>query len=117
MFDMSFLELAVIAIISLLVIGPDRLPQATRTGLLYFKKVKNEISKIRYEIEKEIDDEGLTKLKNEATSSIESDLSLLKKNWHKDVDEIQDHTKEVKTRHTKTPKNHKDSTDKLHEKK
>ncbi|MBB5189209.1 sec-independent protein translocase protein TatB [Zhongshania antarctica] len=88
MFDMSFLELVVVAIVGLLVVGPERLPQATRTGLLYAGKIKNEFKKIRYQIEKELDDEGFSTLKSDATSSIEGDLSILKKNWHKEIEAV-----------------------------
>ncbi|MFT7014088.1 MAG: sec-independent protein translocase protein TatB [Pseudohongiellaceae bacterium] len=116
MFDMSFLELVVVAIVGLLVIGPERLPKATRTGLLYAGKIKNEFKKIRYQIEKEIDEDGLNTLKSDTASSIEADLSLLKKNWHKEVETISSEIQTVEPQNTEASEADDELSENLHSK-
>jgi sec-independent protein translocase protein TatB len=54
MFDIGFLELLVIAVISLIVMGPERLPQALRTFALWFGRIKQQFRSVRAELEDEI---------------------------------------------------------------
>jgi sec-independent protein translocase protein TatB len=54
MFDIGFLELLVIALITLIVMGPERLPEAIRTISLWFGRVKQLLAKTRQEIENEV---------------------------------------------------------------
>ena len=54
MFDIGFLELIVIAVLGLLVIGPDRLPGAVRSGAKMWGRLKYMLSETRTEIEKQI---------------------------------------------------------------
>lgn len=90
MFDMSFLELIVIAVVGLLVLGPERLPGAIRTGSLYIGRIKRTVNKLRYEIEHEIGaGEIQSTLKNEATNQIESDIAELKKNFQHTISSVQ----------------------------
>ncbi|MFV0476722.1 MAG: Sec-independent protein translocase protein TatB [Parahaliea sp.] len=59
MFDIGFFELVLIATISLLVIGPERLPSAIRTGSLYLRRIKRSFSDIRQEIEQELHNDAI----------------------------------------------------------
>lgn len=54
MFDVSFFELLVIGVVALLVIGPEKLPGAIRTGALWFGRLKRTITETRAELEKHI---------------------------------------------------------------
>ncbi len=54
MFDIGFLELLLIAVVGLLVIGPERLPETLRKLALYWGRVKRSISDTRQEIEQQI---------------------------------------------------------------
>ena len=54
MFDIGFLELLVIALITLIVMGPERLPEAIRTISLWFGRLKQVLVKARTEIENEV---------------------------------------------------------------
>ena len=54
MFDIGFLELLVIALITLVVMGPERLPEAIRAISLWFGRLKQIWSKTRQEIENEV---------------------------------------------------------------
>lgn len=77
MFDIGFMELVLIAIVSLVVIGPERLPGAVRTASLWIGRAKRSFNQIKTEIEREINaDEIRRQLHNE---SILADLEKAKK--------------------------------------
>lgn len=54
MFDIGFLELLVIALITLVVMGPERLPEAIRTISLWLGRLKQLWTRARTEIETEV---------------------------------------------------------------
>jgi sec-independent protein translocase protein TatB len=67
MFEIGFPELVLIAIVGLLVIGPERLPEALRTLGLWFGRMRRSFTAVKAEIEKEIGmDEVRRQLHNEA---------------------------------------------------
>ena len=54
MFDIGFSELLVIAVVALLVLGPERLPGAARTAGLWIGRLKRSFNSIKMEVEREI---------------------------------------------------------------
>ena len=54
MFDIGFLELLVIALITLVVMGPERLPEVIRTLSLWIGRLKQLLAKTRQDIENEV---------------------------------------------------------------
>ncbi|CAM3539903.1 Sec-independent protein translocase protein TatB [Parendozoicomonas haliclonae] len=54
MFDIGFLELVIIAVIALVVLGPERLPVAIKTTALWVSRIKRSFQGIRSEIEREL---------------------------------------------------------------
>lgn len=67
MFDIGFPELVLVAIVGLLVIGPERLPEALRTLGLWLGRMRRSFTAVKSEIEKEIGmDEVRRQLHNEA---------------------------------------------------
>ncbi len=54
MFDIGFLELLVIAVLSLLVMGPERLPETLRGVNLWIGRIRHALSTARREIEDEL---------------------------------------------------------------
>jgi sec-independent protein translocase protein TatB len=66
MFDIGFSELVLVAVVGLLVLGPERLPGAIRTGSLWLGRLRRSFNNIRAEIEREINaDEIRQDLHNE----------------------------------------------------
>ena len=59
MFDIGFWELAIISVIALLVLGPERLPRVARTVGKYLSKARRTWSSVRREIERELAAEDL----------------------------------------------------------
>jgi sec-independent protein translocase protein TatB len=54
MFDLSFGELALVAVVALLVLGPERLPGAARTAGALLRRLRNSWQGVRSEIEREL---------------------------------------------------------------
>lgn len=54
MFDISFTELLVVAVIALFVIGPERLPQTVKEVSLWIGRLKRSLRETRQELEKQI---------------------------------------------------------------
>lgn len=66
MFDVGFSELLLIALLALLVLGPERLPGAARTAGLWIGRLKRSFAAIKSEVEREIGaDEIRRQLHNE----------------------------------------------------
>ncbi|GAB3383022.1 Sec-independent protein translocase protein TatB [Spongiibacter taiwanensis] len=67
MFDIGFAELLLIAVVGLLVLGPERLPGAVRTTSLWIGRLRRSFNNIRKEIEREVGaDEIRQQLHNES---------------------------------------------------
>lgn len=54
MFDIGFFELLVIAVVALVVVGPERLPETVRNVSLWIGRLKRSLRETRSEIEKQI---------------------------------------------------------------
>lgn len=55
MFDFSFYELMVFGVIALIVLGPEKLPQAVRTIGTYYAKFRRTVGTLKAEMEAELD--------------------------------------------------------------
>lgn len=62
MFDIGFWELTIIAIVALVVIGPERLPGVARTVGLWFGKARGFITSVKADIDKELQADELKKM-------------------------------------------------------
>ena len=54
MFDIGFQELLLISVLSLLIMGPERLPGAVRTATLWISRIRNSFQQLKTEIEREV---------------------------------------------------------------
>ena len=54
MFDIGFLELALLFVVGLVVLGPERLPRVAKTIGGYLRKARQTWSTLRHEIEQEL---------------------------------------------------------------
>ena len=64
MFDIGFWELIAIAVVALLIIGPERLPQFARDAGRFVGKIRRMIQSAKRELEKELDLDERGDLKN-----------------------------------------------------
>lgn len=63
MFDLGFFELALIFIVALVVLGPDKLPSAARTVGRYVGRARRMLNEVKADIKREIDQEELRKIR------------------------------------------------------
>jgi len=61
MFDIGFWELAIIGVVALLVIGPERLPRVARTTGLWLGRARRFVSGVKADIDREIAADELKK--------------------------------------------------------
>ena len=54
MFDVGFWELALLGVVALLIIGPERLPQAARTAGMWLGRARRMAREVKAEIDREI---------------------------------------------------------------
>ena len=54
MFDIGFPELLIVSVVALLVLGPERLPEALRTLSLWIARMRRSFLNVKAEIEREI---------------------------------------------------------------
>ncbi|MFK8019153.1 MAG: Sec-independent protein translocase protein TatB [Pseudomonadales bacterium] len=67
MFDIGFLELMAVAVVGLLVIGPEQLPSTVRTIMLWIGRLRRSFSQVKQDIEREIGAEDIRRqLHNES---------------------------------------------------
>jgi len=59
MFDIGFAELIIIAVVGLLVIGPERLPGTIRTASLWLNRIKRGFNDIKQEVQQEIHNDAV----------------------------------------------------------
>jgi sec-independent protein translocase protein TatB len=78
-FDIGFAELLLIAVVALLVIGPERLPGAIKTASVWIGRLKRSYNDIKREVELELHNnevmENLKRTQSEIQSSIDLDLN------------------------------------------
>ncbi len=75
MFDIGFFELCLIAIIALLVIGPEKLPRVARTVGLWLGKAQGMVKTVKYEIDEQLRAEELKQSIQRAKDDVKSNFS------------------------------------------
>ena len=89
MFDIGFAELIVIAVVGLLVIGPERLPGTIRTASMWLNRIKRGFNDIKQEVQQELHNDSVMQelrktgeqLKNQ-TESISQDIRNTTESLH-----------------------------------
>ncbi|MDA8733554.1 Sec-independent protein translocase protein TatB [Gammaproteobacteria bacterium] len=61
MFQIGFLEIAIILVLGLIIIGPSRLPEVIKSWLKFYRKFQNHLSKFKNDLEKDIGADELKK--------------------------------------------------------
>jgi sec-independent protein translocase protein TatB len=83
MFDIGFSELMVIAVVALIVIGPERLPRVARTAGHLVGRLQRYVNDVKADINREIELDELRKFKDEFEQSVQSAQSDLTSEMHK----------------------------------
>jgi sec-independent protein translocase protein TatB len=69
MFDIGFTELLLIAVVALVVLGPERLPKAARTLGHLFGRLQRYVNEVKADINREMELEELRKLQQTVQSA------------------------------------------------
>lgn len=72
MFDIGFSEVFVIAIVALIVLGPERLPKAARFAGLWVRRARAQWYSVKSELERELADEDLKRSLRDAQDELRS---------------------------------------------
>lgn len=70
MFDIGFSELLVIAVVALVVLGPERLPKAARFAGLWVRRARNQWDSVKQELERELHADEIKRQFREAQDSV-----------------------------------------------
>src|SRR5512132_776280 len=69
MFDIGFSEIVVIAVVALIVIGPEKLPKTARTLGHLFGRLQRYVSEVKADISREMELDELKKLQQQVHSA------------------------------------------------
>lgn len=75
MFEVGFLELALCALVALLVFGPERLPRVAREVALWLRKARTAVNSVKQEIQHELEVEDLKRSMIEQKQMLKSTLT------------------------------------------
>ncbi|MES9811511.1 MAG: Sec-independent protein translocase protein TatB [Candidatus Thiodiazotropha endolucinida] len=87
MFDVGFWELTIIALVALIVIGPERLPKVARTAGLWLGRGRRFIANVKADIDKEIKAEELREV-IEKQATLANPVHEIVEETRKDLNEI-----------------------------
>ncbi len=74
MFDFGFWEIAIIGVIALVVVGPDKMPALARKAGLYAGKASKFINKVKKDINEELKTDELKEIKGQLTMTGEDSV-------------------------------------------
>ena len=89
MFDIGFAELLIIAVLSLLVIGPERLPGAIRTGAQWMNKLKRGFNDVKHEVQQELHNDAVLQDLRKTGEELQSKTTGLEQ----DIEQVKDSIK------------------------
>ena len=79
MFDLGFSELLVIAVVALVVLGPQRLPKAARFAGLWVRKARAQWYSVKSEFEREMAAEDLKRSIGDPARDLRSDVEDIRR--------------------------------------
>lgn len=83
MFDIGFAELMVVALMGLVVLGPDKLPTAARTVGLWVGRIRRSLSSIQREVSAELKVEELKRTAAVSKEQVDRELSEMSQPFSK----------------------------------
>ncbi len=97
MFDISFTEIMVIAVVALIVVGPEQLPKVARTLGHLLGRVRRYVGDVKNDIQREMEVEEL----NELHTSVQEAAHSIENSVREEVSELQAAT-DIRTTTTST---------------
>jgi sec-independent protein translocase protein TatB len=81
MFDIGFAELLIIGVVGLLVIGPERLPGAIRTGSAWLNRLRRGFNDIRQEVQQELHNDAVLRELRESGEKLRRETESLQRDF------------------------------------
>lgn len=97
MFDVSFGEILIIAVVALVVIGPEKLPKVARTLGLLAGRMQRYVSTVKGDIERELKADELRRIQNEVTHQVDAVQSRVNNEFRQTEQDAQQVIQELKT--------------------
>lgn len=88
MFDIGFWELVVIAVIALVVFGPEKLPQFARRAGYWIGRIRRQVNDVRSEIEREIAFDEMRRAREKMESPLKALASDIEKATRADAPKV-----------------------------
>ena len=98
MFDIGFSEIVVIAVVALIVIGPERLPKTARMLGHLFGRLQRYVNEVKADINREMELDELRRLKQEvksAASDFERSVQSVASDFHSNVRSVEQQLNET----------------------
>jgi len=96
MFDFGFWELAIIGVITLIIVGPDKMPALAKKAGVYAGKASRFINKIKREIDEEMHQSEFKEIKSQITETVkDSNISQAFKETKEDLEAIKREGNEI----------------------
>ncbi|SFL07287.1 Sec-independent protein translocase protein TatB [Lysobacter sp. cf310] len=95
MFDIGFSEIFVIAVVALLVLGPERLPKAARFAGLWVRRARAQWYSVKSELENELADEELRRSLRQTQADLREAQESLRNQIHDSRDTVQRELREA----------------------
>jgi sec-independent protein translocase protein TatB len=92
MFDIGFSEIVVIAVVALIVIGPERLPKTARMLGHLFGRLQRYVNEVKADINREMELDELRRLRQEvkgAASEFERSVQSVASDFHSSVRDVE----------------------------
>ena len=75
MFDVGFSELLIIAVVALLVLGPERLPRAARLAGMWVRRLRAQWYAVQADLERELANEEYQRTVGKPLAELEKELA------------------------------------------
>ena len=114
MFDFSLGEMLVVALVALVVLGPERLPKAARFAGLWVRRARAQWHSVRTELEQELASEELKRSLQEGKQALADTRNQLQDNLHDthtQLQQLSEHTGDAGAEHMHAPPRTDTSTD------
>ncbi|PKF61280.1 twin-arginine translocase subunit TatB [Psychromonas sp. psych-6C06] len=110
MFDIGFWEIALISVVGLIVLGPERLPTAIRSVMQWINTAKNMANSVKSEISQELKLHELNEMNDNMIKASKEGVEILDDDMQASIDEMKKNAQELVNPYKKESKPTADET-------
>lgn len=88
MFDIGFAELLIIGVVALLVIGPERLPEAIRTASAWLSRLRRGFNDIKREVQQDLHNDAVMRDLRDSGRAIREETEALRRQFSSPLDDL-----------------------------